>query len=381
LAIRVRKLARELRKTPEEVLLQLHELGFQRFRTPQDMVGDAIANKVRKGTKTSFSRSAPQVIPPVLRRLPPASAVAPKDGATTMDQLVPGVVPQARATPTATQLQRELRAEAQRKQEQMDAERAELSAVNRTLDARSDTLDKRESELQQREQALVEAKASLEAEREQLQSQQASREVEPLVEVSGPWASLADVFGVRGLQGMDEQQRALEALAQARLLSGVLASLGTVDVEGLAALLRDQLVLVDGKIPSGMVGVTVAPDRAECPGEERLQTGLKRVGELFLLNGVRRPLVVGLERRWARLFSSTIDKRIELQVGSGLVSNRTVADAKQDVTRSDLILLWGGEPTEEARSVYQGSRCRWVTGPGGDFGSFLRWVVNALETL
>ena len=49
MAIRVRKLAKELGRSAGEVLGLLHHLGFRRYTKPDDMVNDAIASKARKG--------------------------------------------------------------------------------------------------------------------------------------------------------------------------------------------------------------------------------------------------------------------------------------------------------------------------------------------
>ena len=48
MAIRVRKLAKELNRSPTEVLGVLHAIGFTRFRNVNDMLSDQIVSRLKR---------------------------------------------------------------------------------------------------------------------------------------------------------------------------------------------------------------------------------------------------------------------------------------------------------------------------------------------
>jgi len=85
--IRVRKLARELRQSPRDVLQLLQSLGFERYRSPEDMISDTVAARVRSSSRPATNgHHAPD---PARSR--PRSAPSSAASGDLMAQLVPGV--------------------------------------------------------------------------------------------------------------------------------------------------------------------------------------------------------------------------------------------------------------------------------------------------
>ena len=78
MALRVRKLARELERSPEDVLLLLKDLGYERYRTPDDLLADDVVARARKAARTTPPRarvpSPARPAPSSVRAKPPAEA-------------------------------------------------------------------------------------------------------------------------------------------------------------------------------------------------------------------------------------------------------------------------------------------------------------------
>jgi hypothetical protein len=98
MGVRVRKLAKQLSSTPGEVLGLLHALGFARYRTPEDMVSDAVVRQVRDAQQSGV-RAIPVAVP--IRAPMQEPSAAPAD---LMSQLVPGV--KRSVPPTAGETER-----------------------------------------------------------------------------------------------------------------------------------------------------------------------------------------------------------------------------------------------------------------------------------
>src|SRR5262245_61965780 len=88
MAVRVKKLARELNQSPRHVLGVLHAIGFDRYRSPEDMLPDGTVDKVRRAT-----RDGVEPVPvPGLASAPTKTAPRASTGDDVMAKLVPGVV-------------------------------------------------------------------------------------------------------------------------------------------------------------------------------------------------------------------------------------------------------------------------------------------------
>jgi hypothetical protein len=319
-AIRVRKLARELGRSSGEVLGLLHHLGFRRYTKPDDMVNDQIAGKARKAVRQGVRAPAIEVEE---RRSAPPPAVKPAGGGL-MAQLVPGVVPTGAASRPAAAPPRpvpaaEPAAAPERPAEAEGGASEELQAALARADALHD-------EAQALRRELDEARAEL----ERLRAAQ---------EASPDGVDLMALLRERGLVGSDEHDRALEALGGARKLASALsgARLSVAGGERLRAALGS-LLLLDGPPPDelGAPAVAVGPERAEGPGHDTLSRHTGKLGEQLLLNGFRRVRVVGVGPRWHAAVRERLDRRIELDFRPG--GTRDAAQARADAEGVDMVL-------------------------------------------
>lgn len=334
--MRVRKMARELDRSPEDLLLLLKDLGHSRFRSGDDMLSDDVAEQLRKAARAR----PPQARLPTPRSRPAAQAsAASPSGGDLMASLVPGVTktgaPAARpksAPPRAPERTPPSRAPAAQlpsaeegagallaaERERLAAERSAIDARAAELDARAATLDLRAAALDARELALEARSQSL---------------AEPLYDRGSALSLLEE----RGLRGQDEAERAIAALASRHLLGGVLGALYPKDKASFARLLSERLVLVGGAIPDGLdaPAVTVSPERADLPGGQTLTKLTNRVGEHLLLAGIRRVLLVGIPPKWHALLKESIDRRVELIFRASL--------REEDSARNELVVGWNTE--------------------------------------
>ena len=313
MAVRVRKLAKELKQTSGQVLGLLHHLGFEHYKSPDDMVPEPAIVKLQAAVKKGV-RAAPVAVDERPRPAPAVTA-APND---FMAQVVPGIVrhgaPNAGGTPKAVSPPRAAAGP------RTATDRDEIAALERALDeARSDAavlraeLSNVRTELAQlaavHREVLAQAQSAREAQQASLV---AARAAEPRV---ADTVALADVLRERGLRGSDEAHRAIAELAAARRLDGWLdARLSRGDAERVRKSLAE-IVLVGGARPEGVTGpvVTVAPDRADAPGHDELAAGLGRLGEALMLLGRRRIRVVGLPPRWHVAVRERLDRRVDVQ--------------------------------------------------------------------
>lgn len=339
MAIRVRKLAKELQQSPAQVLGLLHHLGYTRYKSDQDMVGGAALSKLRAAARKGI-RADPVAPGPTKKTR--AAAATPVSG--LMDQLVPGVVQQghSHAADGASGRSDKARRKLEQARAAVDSEREQVEKAQRSVDATRSALEQRQRALDARKTELEREQADLEVERETLHA--ASPE------------SLAGILSARGLRGFDEQERALAALATRRALGTVLTTLIASDPQRMARILRDKLVLVDGDIGSGfpgLVAVAVSSDRAEVPSPVALAKQLDWIGEQLLLNGLKRLLIIGGSPRWQGLIRAGIDDRID--VVFTLHGRRSEAQAEADVAAYDVIVRWPADVGHEAIAVYERS--------------------------
>jgi len=408
MAMRVRKLARELQGTSGEVLGVLRDLGLERYRSPEDMLPAAAVDKVRRAWRKGQRGPPVAVAPASPRRGRPRQV---RDD--LMSQLVPGVVPVSRRDATSVPSRRKVDAPLEEIADQTHEapDRADLDAEWATLAAERAEVEEVRAGVEEAEEALEAERAVLEGERAVLEGERAALEearglleqlladVESraglleekriaLLEAQGLGdpsdavrASLVEVLEDRGLRGFDEFERALGALAQARRLRDLLPLLAVQDPTAVLESLRESLILVGGDIPEslprGRAGVQVAPDREELPGWESLRRDLGRVGELFLLHGLRRVVVVGGHPTWQRLLREGVDPRVDLRFQQ--TAPRPGEEADSDLGRIDALVFWGGGPPEGLENTYGGSRIFVVQVDGRDLPGLVRVVCGALE--
>jgi hypothetical protein len=226
--------------------------------------------------------------------------------------------------------------------------------------------------------ALDEERLALASQRESLEVLASRRRPSPQRDLP----TLESLLQARGLRGADEFERAIAGLASGRALADLIWGLRVDGAEVWAKALRARLVLVAGngpKLPAGVgVPVAVAPDRAELPSLDKLQADLDRVGELFMLHGMRRVLFIGGRPAWQRLVREGVDPRVELRFQPGRA--RTRADAEADLVRTDAVILWGVSVAPEAKAIYETARPLVVLVSDGSLGSLLRALSDTLDS-
>ena len=407
MGIRVRKLARELRTSPEGVLSLLQQLGYERYRSPEDMVSDVVAAKLRSASPSS--REPPRAPDPA-RPPPPGPGKPPgAPSGDVMASLVPGVVrTEARRSapgPTYHELATErLAAERQQlaaERQQLAAERQQLAAEQQQLATEQQRLAAERQQLATEQQRLATEQQRLAAERQQLVAERqpqaggAHGPAEPVgacapgqgppgpaepggstesVGASGGARPLLELFHERGLRGIDEAERALGVLATTRSLGRILEGVQVVQPEGFARILRDRLVLVGGALPDtlDLPAVIVSADRGDLPGGDDLARRCRAVGEQLMLLGLTRVVLLGIAPRWHALLRAGIDARVHLMFRS----------SAGDLTRgeADAIMSWGrGLVPEPSQQAPRGARLRVLEIEARDLGAWMEAVAQALS--
>jgi hypothetical protein len=366
LAIRVRKLARELERSSAEVLGFLHALGFERYRSTEDQVPDLLVARVKGAIRQGVKPLPVELPPEELTSVPPS--VPPEPEADLMSQLVPGVVRRGEVPrPAPRPVQREER-------RGVEVDRAEIGRQR-------DDLVFAQGVLEEARAAVERERAAVRAEREHLDAERAAFEAERAA--ARPTAAavgipLSGLLEARGLRGVEEQEKALGALASAHLLRAALGVLTVTDPPQLERLLADRVVLAAEAGPiRGAATVVVPSERAELPEKELGDRELSAIGEHLMLLGLRRVAVVGGPARWHKLLRDGLDQRIELRFLPG--GSRGRAEAEADVTRTDLVILWATPVSPEAREIYETSRAILVEVPGPEIPTLLRAVRARLD--
>lgn len=392
MGIRVRKLARELKTSPERVLSLLQQLGYARYRSPEDMVSDVVAGKIRAASRSS---DQPPRAPDPARFPPPTASPRQSPRGTpgdVMASLVPGVV----RTPTS---EPGLRTGAQPAPalvaEQLAVDRRQLAEAQQQLASDRQQLAKAQQQLaadQQRlaeaQQQLTEAQEQLAADQQQLAEARLARAqqpegAQPLAEQGAGTAeaeprpergaALLDLLYERGLRGIDEAERALGVLAGTRSLGRLLEGVWVRESEGLARVLEDRLVLVGGALPEALElpAVIVSADRGDLPGGDTLVRRCRAVGEQLMLLGLTRVVLIGVAPRWHALLRAGIDPRVHLLFRS------TVKELTRE--EADAVVIWGSELVPEAaQQALAEARLQVFAIDGKDLGAWMDAVALAL---
>jgi len=360
MAIRVRKLARQLKRPPVELLGILKSLGFDRYKSPEDMLSGTVEKKLRTAIREGV-RPVP-VIAERVRKKPVESAPAPTGG------LFPGVVRQhdgrfdapPQSAPPQSVLPQSAPPPSVTPSEPSGPDPAVLRA----------TLEAERAVVEANRRALVAEREALAAERSALLSR-ASQPTEAV--------GLATVLERRGLLGADEAERAIRALAGSRRMAEVLPYLSVTDPEALLRWLQDVLVLVDGTPPEALANeamVSVSSERADIPGAVVWRRLASTLSEKLLLNGARRVLVVGGSVRAHRLLRQGLDPRVDIRFRP--CTEIVAADAEADVTRTDAVALWNVHEHEAATEVYDTGRALVARSSAIRVQSFVEDWIRAL---
>ncbi len=321
MAIRVRKLARQLGRAPEDLLELLKTLGLSQYNNANQMLPanaeDALRTAVRAVPPSRPVRRPPPVRPPVARPLPAQETSS-----------VPLASETARVALERQALAR-LRTELEAATAQVHAERQSLEVARASLITEQAALDQERSRLRI---ALIDAEKPREDDE----------------------TFLAFMLHKRGLRGMDECERALAALAERRQLRPIIELLRCDRPDRVMSVLEQRLVLVGGSVPTGLpetlAAVAVASDRADVPGGQDLSRGLARFGEILMLHGLRRVTVVGGRPAWNKTLREGLDPRVTLR----FVSNPADIDATGPLARNDLCVAWGVDKPVPASKAGRG---------------------------
>ncbi|TNE84313.1 MAG: hypothetical protein EP330_29280 [Deltaproteobacteria bacterium] len=339
MALRVKKLARQLKRSPVEVLGLLHAVGYERYKSAEDMLPDNVVRKVEDAARQGIRPVALEVAPARTKRAAAPEAAPAND---FMAALIPGIVPlggrpAAPSTPSPRVVAKAAPAEpAPEPTHQAAPVVAEDEAPEPTA------LELENSALREEVRRL----------REQLGSAQGR-----LAELQQP-PQLRDLVQGRGLRGPDEIERALAGLAERRLLLEALGGAVLADGGRLTELLRTRVVLVEevplAGLPDSLVPVAVAPERAELPRGAAIDAQVARLGEEMMLCGRRQLAIVGADALTLHLLAARLDPRVSF-VRGGL--HGVEADTA-------VVVAWGVDPSSEHRALVEAGAVG-VVGAGG----------------
>lgn len=338
MAIRVRKLAKQLKRDPVELLGVLQAIGIGRYRSPEDMLSSTIEAKLRRAIQQGVKPV--QVEPQAVRK----KQTRPKPVLPPQEQVLRQRQPVVQAP------------------QQANRPVPSPAAVPAPVPAPSE-------ESKAMLAALAEERVALEALRQQLTTR---------IEAPRP-ITLGSLLDERGLVGMDEAERALRVLADRRRLVEILPYLTVSEPERVRRFLADVLLLVDGPPPEALAGeatVTVAAERAEVPSPAAFRRQTEQISEQLMLNGLRRVVIVGGPVRMHRLLARSFDPRVELRFRP---ASRVVAgDAQADVDRTDAIVLWDVQVDPDADAVYASSKALVARVQGERLDALFRHWLRAL---
>jgi hypothetical protein len=386
MAVRLRKLAKELDLDVEQALVCLAEIGIDRYRTPEDMVPDPTAEKLRRHVKDLRRRGRPlsagagPARPPV-RAPSPGRAAVPKDQVERLgDALDLPLDAVATEVAPADRVQAEIAVASDR----VRAEQAALHAQARRLQERSAHLEAEAERLRAERDALEAERDALHAERRALRDELATAQADlasraaDLDAIEAGGVPLARLLDERGLRGVDEHGRAVAALARARLLDAIVARLRVVDAGPVRQLLRDRLVLGTTPIDAleGAAWVQVAPDRAEVPSADEVVRLRDRLWGEFLLCGCRRVRVVGACGHEARMLRESVDPRLSVEIISAV--HRDGPSAREDLANADLVVLRDVELSGSAEAAYAEAPGRVVRASAPGLAGLVADVLAAL---
>lgn len=405
MAVRVRKLAQRLQRSPDELLGVLRAIGYRRYGSAEDMLPSDAEQKLRQaiargvqpaGGGTDSAVPTPEADPGSdIERL--------ADGEfDVMDAIMRGVTPGRRsarasaaprpADPVAPVSDASLTARERvvadrealvasrertldNERARIDAERADVEAGLRRIDALRTAIEQERAELDQRRRSLDDLAAALSAEREALSAR---------TSVAAPRTDeeLVTLLGERGLRGADEFRRALVALAQSRRFHDVVVTLRTDDPDGWRALLGKHLLLAGPNPPDALqrgadAWISVAPDRAEVPDADALKRLGARLSDELLLAGLRRIRLVGGRPSLVRMLQDALDDRVSLVWVAG--GGRSVAAARDDVADADVVVLWDEPEDPQARALYDAARPLVVRATGASLGGLVQAMVQAVS--
>ncbi len=338
--MRIRKLARELALTEQELLGLLQTMGHARYINAEQMLPIELVEQVRKRGPPPAAKTTGWK-PPEAREIRDLNPV--RKPATRLSK------PPARAPARRVEEAAALPAVAS---EPAQVEPAVVAAVVQAVEAvevpppvpsprAADDLERLRALLIAADAELSRARDRVIALERELASSENHRRalLRALATASGREAhqSVRDAFIRRGLIGDDEIALALRAWGEAHRLQELLDPLQVGNPVVFQALLDERMLLVGPgeDHPHGVVPVTVAPDRSERHTSAPVRSALARMATALLVHGKKRLVVHGGSAAWQRELKDGLDPRIDLRfyphIGRGPLPDTGVPD---------VVVLW-----------------------------------------
>ena len=330
--MRIRKLAKELKLTEQEVFSLLHGMGHARYINAEQMLPTEIVEQVRKRGPPAAPK-VPAWRPPEAREIrdldrptkaPPTKAGRPQPVQAAPATSAAPAAPAAPAKPTV----------AKPEPVPVSASTAEITGLRGLLHTtESDLVACRE-----RITALDAELASSENHRRALLRALA------VASVREPRQSVREAFLRRGLLGDDEIAHALRAWGDAHRLHELLEPLHVASPEVFQSLLDERMLLIGPgeDCPAGIVPVVVGPERSERCTATAVRTALARLSTALLINSKKRIVVHGGGAAWQREFKQGLDPRIELRFYPHLSRGPL-----PDTGASDVVVLWDSAVSDQ----------------------------------
>lgn len=316
MGMRVRKAAKVLDCSPEDVIGLLLALGITRYKTTQDQLSDRIVTRLQEAVRSGLKPVQTVVKEQRKKNKPPSPLVV---GSSVMDGLM-------RAS-----------------------EEAELPGLPTDEGVQDGNFQVELRELAH-QKALLEQGREVLAEQKRLHAEQIQQAVQDKPVATPPKAvtqptTLGSLLEERGLTTLDQWDAALVALGKGRMLAPLVETLVSSEPQKFRRLFADKLLLVEGlpptRVPPGMVTVQVPVGQGELPDGEILERGLEGLGERFLLHGMRRVVVCGGSHIGWWYLKDSMDPRVLLEVADRLPVGKISAD---------LVILWGYKLSDEERT-------------------------------
>ena len=372
MAVRVRKLVKESRRSALEVIGVLHALGFDRYRSLDDMLPDPVVLRVEHAWKQGVR---PLALPPdlvvALQRSVSGNlqtegqgpGLGGARGPSVMGKLVPGVSAlDSRPTASLRQVAATLPLSGESARpvvggpvsaaqsatpsagiQVVESALAQLVAARLQLEASRAQLEEAQTKLEREREALATERETLAGERRLLAEERAAVVVER-----------ATLEAERAIMAVERAAR-----SDARAALAVRGSLGELrnsePREGASGALST---------PGGTVNGAPASPVGEASSARPVELLFAKIGEGLLLNGLRRLVVVGGSPGGQEFLREHLDPRVDIRFLPG--STRGRHDAESDVMRTDIVVLWGCDPDSDALDVYRTARAMLVHTPDGD---------------
>lgn len=392
--LRVRKLARRIGCTPEQILKVLHELGETRYRSPSDMLPPDLTARLERALELAGfvaperpqrepAPEPPSVAPPPPRYLrPPAPAPAPAPAAAPAP-----VAPPAPAVASAAPIVSAVAAVAHPDApveppidpEPVEAPTAapaegpsseELQELNAALERRVAALEeelagrtKEAADATALQQLAIERLLPSEMRVHELQEELAASQKDATEVAAGlqqrinqaevalkdvTLAELAPTLSECGLESPAEMGRLLAALLASEWARRTMEHLRLVHADRFLGLVKQKMLLHCGDpthtLPEGCLGLRVAPaSRCQIGAGRELLAAAEGLVLKCRPRNYRRMLLVGGDAMDAAELTRALTGRVEVQ-WVGPDSTPTPEQVDEELQRYPIVVLWTASP-------------------------------------